>query len=72
MSTERQPEQPSALESEHLTVRPEGDGPREVRFMFEQPDSKRIGGALGAGFLTELFIIGLVLLISYLIPERVF
>ena len=40
--------------------------------MFEQPDSKRIGGALGAGFLTELFIVGLVLLISYLIPEKVY
>lgn len=69
--TER-PDQLSIPTSEHLTVRPEGDGPREARFMFEQPDSKRIGGALGAGFLTELFIVGLVLLISYLIPEKVY
>jgi protein TonB len=40
--------------------------------MFEQPDSKRIGGALGAGFLTELCVIGIVLLIGSLIPERVY
>ena len=53
-------------------MRPVNDGPVQVRFMFEQPDSKRIGGALGAGFLTELFLIGLVMLIGYLIPERVY
>jgi len=58
--------------SAHLTVRPEGDGPRQARFMFEQPDSKRIGGQVGAGFLTELIIVGIVLLIGSLIPQRVY
>jgi hypothetical protein len=38
--------------------------------VFEQPDSKRIGGAPGAGFLTELFIVGLRYPISYLISRR--
>ena len=64
-------ESPS-LASEHLTVRPEADGPRQVRFMFEQSDQKRIGGAMGAGLLTELCVIGLVLLIGSLIPQRVY
>ena len=45
----------------HLTVRPEGLGPAEVHFSFEQ-QQKRIGGALGAsiashGALLVLFII---------------
>jgi TonB family protein len=40
--------------------------------MFEQPDSQRIGGALGAGFITHLVAIALVLLIGSLLPERVF
>jgi len=70
--TESRPEPQSPLVSEHLTVRPQGDGPPQARFMFEQSDSKRLGGALGAGFLTELAVIGLVLLISYLIPEKVY
>jgi protein TonB len=40
--------------------------------MFEQPDSKRIGGAMGAGLLTELVVLGLVLLIASLIPARAY
>jgi protein TonB len=71
-ATERQADQPSVAVSDHLTVRPEGDGPRQARFLFEQPDSKRIGGAMGAGLLTELCVIGLVLLIASLIPERAY
>jgi protein TonB len=63
---------PKTIASEHLTVRPEADGPAQVRFMFEQPDSQRIGGALGAGFITHLFAIALVLLIGSLLPERVY
>jgi len=72
MTTESRTEPNPTTASGHLTVRPEEDGPRQVRFMFEQPDSKRIGGALGAGFLTELCIIGLVLLIGSLLPQRVY
>jgi protein TonB len=71
-ATERPTEQPSLAASEHLTVRPEGDGPPQVRFLFEQPDSKRIGGAMGAGLLTEALVLGLVLLIGSLIPERAY
>jgi len=40
----------------------------EVRFSFEQPDSKR---ALGAGLLVHLVVLGLVALIGSLLPERV-
>jgi len=71
-STERRPQRSSEGASGHLTVRPEGTGPAEVRFMFEQPDSQRIGGAFGAGILTHLVVLGLVLLIASLIPERVY
>jgi len=71
-STELRTDQKPTVVSEHLTVRPESDGPVQVRFMFETPDRQRIGGALGAGLLTHLFAIALVLLIGYLLPERVY
>lgn len=58
--------------SEHLSVRPDGSGPVEVRFLFEQPDKQRIGGALGAGLVVHVFLIGLLLLIASLLPERVY
>jgi len=62
----------SAKASGHLSVRPDADGPVQVRFLFEQPDRNRIGGALGAGFLTHLVFLGLILLIASLLPERVY
>jgi TonB family protein len=58
--------------SSHLTVRPDTDGPTEVRFLFDQPDSQRMGRALGAGLLTELVVIGLVLLVMSLLPKRAY
>ena len=61
-----------ALESSHLTVRPDTDGPREVRFLFDQPDGARISRSLGAGLLTELVVIGLVLGVMALLPKRVY
>jgi len=74
MSTTSQREQHEgpALVSSHLTVRPENDGPREVRFMFDQPDGQRIGRSLGAGLLTELVVIGLVVLVMALMPKKVY
>jgi TonB family protein len=58
--------------SSHLTVRPDTDGPTEVRFLFDQPDGQRMGRALGAGLATELVVIGLVLLVMSLMPKRVY
>lgn len=58
--------------SSHLTVRPDTDGPTEVRFLFDQPDSQRMGRALGAGLLTELVVIGLVVLVMSLLPKKVY
>jgi len=58
--------------SSHLTVRPDNDGPVEVRFMFDQPDGARIGRSLGAGLATELAVVGLVLLIMSLVPKKVY
>jgi TonB family protein len=71
-TTQREPHERPALESSHLTVRPETDGPREVRFMFDQPDGQRIGRSLGAGLLTELVVIGIVLLVMSLLPKKVY
>jgi TonB family protein len=70
--TDRRPKDGAPVASGHLTVRPDGEGPVEVRFLFEQPDGQRIGGALGAGVVTHLAVIGLVLLIASLLPERVY
>ena len=71
-TTQREQHERPGLESSHLTVRPETDGPREVRFMFDQPDGARIGRSLGAGLLTELVVIGLVLLVMSLMPKKVY
>jgi TonB family protein len=72
LSTQRKQNERAAVESSHLTVRPDTDGPREVRFMFDQPDGARIGRSLGAGLLTELVVVGLVLLVMALLPKRVY
>jgi len=71
-STERRPELNSASASHHLSVRSDGDGPVQVRFLFETPDRQRIGGALGTGFLAHLAVIALVFLIASLLPKRIF
>jgi hypothetical protein len=71
-TTQREQTAGAELVSSHLTVRPETDGPREVRFMFDQPESQRIGRSLGAGLATELVVIGLVLLVMSLMPKRVY
>ena len=73
MSTTTQhgaPEHPVKA-SGHLSIRPDGDGPREVRFYLEEQGS-RIGGALGAAVLSHAAIIGLILLVGALLPERVY
>jgi len=72
LSTQRKQHERTAVESSHLTVRPDTDGPREVRFMFDQPDGQRIGRSLGAGLLTEVVVVGIVLLVMALLPKRVY
>src|SRR4029434_10348436 len=72
LSTQRKQHERTAVESSHLTVRPDTDGPREVRFMFDQPDGQRIGRSLGAGLLTELVVVGIVLLVMALLPKKVY
>jgi TonB family protein len=71
-TTQHAQEQKPGPVSSHLTVRPDTDGPAEVRFLFDQPDSQRMGRALGAGLLTELVVIGIVLLVMTLLPKRVY
>ena len=71
-TTQREQNERTAAVSSHLSVRPDTDGPREVRFLFEQPDSQRMGRALGAGLVTEAVAIGIVLLVMSLMPKRVY
>ena len=71
-TTRREQAERTAVESSHLTVRPDTDGPREVRFMFDQPDGQRIGRSLGAGLLTELVVVGIVLVVMSLLPKQVY
>jgi periplasmic protein TonB len=54
----------------HLTVRPEGVGPAEVHFSFEQQE-KRMGGAIGMSILTHGAMLLLFLLFASLMPEPV-
>jgi protein TonB len=70
MSTSTQ--QPAAerpISTDHLSVRPEGAGPREVHFLFEQQE-KRIGGALGASVVSHVAFLALLLLIMRIVPDR--
>jgi periplasmic protein TonB len=54
----------------HLTVKPEGLGPAEVHFSFEQQE-KRMGGAIGMSVLSHGALLLLFLLIASLMPEPV-
>jgi protein TonB len=56
--------------SDHLSVRPDNAGPREVHFLFEQQE-KRLGGALGASVLSHVVFIALALIIVNLVPDNV-
>src|SRR5687767_12357144 len=55
--------------SDHLSVRPDDQGPPEVHFLFEQQE-KRLGGALGASVVSHVVFVALALLIVNLVPER--
>jgi len=61
----------SAASSAHLTVRPEGLGPVEVPFLFQQ-QNQRIGNALGVSVVTHLAILGLLFLIAQIVPDKVY
>ena len=55
--------------TDHLSVRPDNQGPPEVHFLFEQQE-KRLGGALGASVLSHAAFVVLALLIVNFLPDR--
>jgi protein TonB len=57
--------------SGHLSVRPEGSGPAEVRFMFENQE-RRTWGAGTASVLAHVVFIAITILLYQLVPERVY
>jgi len=71
-TTQREQHEKTAPVSSHLSVRPDTDRPPEVRFMFDQPDSQRVGRALGAGLVAEAALFGIALLVMTLMPKRVY
>jgi periplasmic protein TonB len=73
MSNTGQPPKPelSAAAARRLSVRPEGAGPREIRFLLEERD-ERIGKALGVSVLSHGALIAAIALIAYLLPEQVY
>ncbi len=56
--------------SEHISVRPPGDGPVEVHFLFEH-EPKRMRGALTASILSHVAFLALFLLLLRVAPENV-
>jgi protein TonB len=64
---EPQPRRPVA--TDHLSVRPDNQGPPEVHFLFEQQE-KRLGGALGASVLSHVAFVVLAFLIINLVPDH--
>lgn len=61
----------SAAATAHLSVRPDGLGPVEVPFLFQQ-QNQRIGNALGVSVVTHVVVLGLLLFISQLVPDKVY
>ena len=55
-----------------MTVRPEGEGPVEVHFLFEQHQKKRVGGALASSVAAHLALLGLLVLLAKLLPQEVY
>ena len=55
----------------HLTVRPEGLGPQEVPFLFQQQE-KRIGNALGVSVATHVIVLAVALFIVRMVPPKVY
>jgi len=58
--------------SGHLTVRPEGEGPVDVPFLFEQQQKKRVGGALASSVAAHAAVFGLLILVAKLLPQQVY
>lgn len=71
MATPKPPAAGLPEKSEHLTVRAEGSGPAEVRFMFENQE-KRTWGAGAASALAHVVFIAIAILIARIVPERVY
>ena len=74
MSTARQrdtPELPDTTASGHLTVRPDGDGPAEVRFMFENQQSRTFGAGT-ASLIAHAALIALAALVIHFVPEQTY
>lgn len=69
-STTPQPHPEAHASYGHLTVRPEGIGPAEVHFSFEQQE-KRLGGALGISVLSHGALVLLWVIVVSLLPEPV-
>jgi periplasmic protein TonB len=71
MSTEPKRTAPERMPaSEHLSVRPDDGRPAEVRFMFENPQS-RVSGAFGASILGHAALIGFWVLVLWFVPDNV-
>ena len=64
------PSTSQAQVTEHLTVRPDDQGPAEVHFLFERRE-KRLGGALGASVAAHGSVVLIYFLIVWLAPEQV-
>ena len=56
--------------SQHLTLRPDDGRPAEVRFMFENPQT-RVRGAFGAAVLGHAAFIAFWVLVLWLVPDNV-
>src|SRR5688572_20798723 len=55
----------------HLTVRPEGLGPQEVPFLFQQQE-KRIGNAIVVSVATHVIMVALAIFIVRMVPPKVY
>jgi periplasmic protein TonB len=67
-----EPQQASTSGStSHLTVRPEGLGPRDTFFQFEKQE-KRIGGAVGLSIAAHVGVLALLVVIARFVPEQVY
>src|SRR5262245_56505078 len=68
-TTSQQEPAQQAVVTDHLSVRPDNQGPPEVHFLFEQQE-KRLGGAMGASVLSHVAFIALAFLIINIVPDH--
>jgi protein TonB len=72
-SPNAKPESPAGtpVQSGHITLRPEGVGPRDTLFQFEK-QQQRLGGAVGISIAVHVGVALLLIVVAQFLPQQVY